>query len=161
MYPSCHGKVWPASCFETGDRLHLQDFAQPGRHQSFPVGESDVKVGPRDVPEATWTENDQWAFQRDRAQAALLKEEIVASRRRVRAKEVVRDAALSTKIAQERVAEIEVVVEDRRRRSEEELLLMQSRVKEALRRKEEAVRECQARLGEGSCRFRERVVAHR
>lgn len=156
MFPKCHGAKWPADMINVDDP-EVQDHApEPGLTQCFPVVAplSLKKLGPTDIRnpseiiaqiEAKEAKDNAWGFQRERAKAALLREQQLAAGLHHRAGRAERVADNTAIQEAERIATLAQAAEARRKRGEDEIRAMRMKVREAQARKEEVdlqVKQC-------------------
>lgn len=161
MFPKCHGAKWPADMINVDDNPEVEDHApEPSLTQSFPVVAplSLKKLGPTDVRnpqevaaqiEAKEAKDDAWSFRRDRAKAALLREQQLAAGLHHRAGRAERVADNTAIQEAERVAFLEQAAEARRKRGDDDLRAMRAKVQEARNRSEEVdfqVKQCGAEV---------------
>lgn len=139
----------------------IEDFAaKPGVHQVFPVVVplSDEKVGPQDTRHPSELaakydedelEGDVWKFERDRAIAAVSRQQRLANGLRIRAAEAERDAELMAKRLAQQSVNIYWAKDDRQRQGDSAVLATSIRLQEAKTLHEEAQRDCDRLVGEG------------
>eukprot|EP00747_Dinoflagellata_sp_TGD_P182371 gnl/TRDRNA2_/TRDRNA2_36604_c0_seq1.p1 gnl/TRDRNA2_/TRDRNA2_36604_c0~~gnl/TRDRNA2_/TRDRNA2_36604_c0_seq1.p1 ORF type:complete len:417 (-),score=101.18 gnl/TRDRNA2_/TRDRNA2_36604_c0_seq1:167-1417(-) len=160
MYPTTHVNKWPAALMVTGDNTEVEDFAdEPGKDQVFPAvaPPSYAKLGPQDLRQpheilAALREkekkDDIWAFDRDRAKAALAREQLLVCKFRQQAKQAEKSAADSKLLASARLVEIEHAADVRKSRGEADIRATKMRIEEAHRMDEATQIECRQRIAE-------------
>lgn len=127
--------------------------------QAFPVvlPLSDQKWGPQDThhPDDVWPKlvkdelaDDDWVFRRDRAQAAILREQRMASAMRQRAEQAERDADAAAALAADRCVDLEWSSKDRERRGVVTTQVLDSKLQEAEELHREALGDCERRLAQ-------------
>lgn len=136
------------------------DFApEQGLMQSFPVVVplSNKRLGPQDVmnPSDVWSQirdkeliDDEWKFKRERAQAALTREQGLSLKLKHRAELAERDAVSAVAGARAQLGHVEAAVDERRRKAAETVRHMRMRLQEARKLRDEAAHACSERVHE-------------